>query len=58
MTITADQPSAPVAGLPPVQAPRIRDTRWELAAALRTFGRLGYEAEILAFIVAAAGSRS
>ena len=39
---TAGQPSAP-AGLPPVAAPRDRDTRWELAAALRTFGRLGYE---------------
>lgn len=26
-----------------VPAPRPRDVRWELAAALRTFGRLGYE---------------
>ncbi len=48
MTITANQPStsdqaAAPAGLPPVPAPRDRDTRWELAAALRTFGRLGYE---------------
>ena len=25
------------------RAPRHRDTRWELAAALRHFGRLGYE---------------
>jgi ribulose-5-phosphate 4-epimerase/fuculose-1-phosphate aldolase len=43
MTVTADQPSTPVTGLPPGPAPRTRDTRWELAAALRTFGRLGYE---------------
>lgn len=43
MTITADQATAPAGGLPSVPAPKERDTRWELAAALRTFGRLGYE---------------
>jgi ribulose-5-phosphate 4-epimerase/fuculose-1-phosphate aldolase len=48
MTITASQAdtqdhAGKVAGLPPVAAPRDRDARWELAAALRTFGRLGYE---------------
>jgi len=46
MTVTTDVPqakTASVAPLPPVPAPRDRDVRWELAAALRHFGRLGYE---------------
>lgn len=49
MTVTASTPvhaparSAAAAPLPPVPAPRDRDVRWELAAALRHFGRLGYE---------------
>jgi ribulose-5-phosphate 4-epimerase/fuculose-1-phosphate aldolase len=47
MTIVADNAApatAPAtATLPPVPAPRDRDVRWELAAALRHFGRLGYE---------------
>lgn len=37
-------PAAAVAPLPPLPStPPDRDTRWELAAALRAFGRLGYE---------------
>jgi ribulose-5-phosphate 4-epimerase/fuculose-1-phosphate aldolase len=46
MTVTTDVAqarTASVAPLPPVPAPRARDVRWELAAALRHFGRLGYE---------------
>jgi ribulose-5-phosphate 4-epimerase/fuculose-1-phosphate aldolase len=48
MTVTTNATTpavaqASVAPLPPVPAPRDRDVRWELAAALRHFGRLGYE---------------
>lgn len=54
MTVTADRatttpatptttPATSSTALPAVPAPRTRDTRWELAAALRHFGRLGYE---------------
>ncbi|WOQ16119.1 class II aldolase/adducin family protein [Raineyella sp. W15-4] len=49
-TLTTDQPTTATApagtastGLPEVVPPRSRDTRWELAAALRQLGRLGYE---------------
>jgi len=42
MTLTAD-PKPVVTSMPAVPAPRDRDVRWELAAALRQFGRLGYE---------------
>lgn len=49
MTVTTDrgqpapQPARSIITLPEGGAPRERDTRWELAAALRHFGRLGYE---------------
>ena len=47
MTITIDTAPTPAAsttpGLPEVVPPRPRDIRWELAAALRQLGRLGYE---------------
>lgn len=46
MTITQSddtQATPAVQSLPSVPAPRTRDTRWELAAALRHLGRLGYE---------------
>ncbi len=44
-TILQDQDTVPAhkAVFPPVPAPPKRDVRWELAAALRHFGRLGYE---------------
>ena len=41
MTVTAARPVT--TSMPAVKAPQDRDTRWELAAALRHFGRLGYE---------------
>lgn len=37
------RPHPRTAGLPDVPAPRDRDVRWELAAALRAFGRAGFE---------------
>src|ERR1700712_4775752 len=44
MTLTTQAPiQQQPADFPAVPAPRTRDVRWELAAALRTFGRLGYE---------------
>lgn len=47
MTVTADHDTAvqtkAKSGSAPVHSVRDRDVRWELAAALRTFGRLGYE---------------
>lgn len=46
MTLTVNPTTAPVptvSAMPAVPVPRDRDVRWELAAALRTFGRLGYE---------------
>jgi ribulose-5-phosphate 4-epimerase/fuculose-1-phosphate aldolase len=42
-TIAPLAPAPVVAALPGGRPPRERDTRWELAAALRHFGRLGYE---------------
>lgn len=41
MTTTVTTPKAATAPAQP--APRVREVRWELAAALRHFGRLGYE---------------
>jgi ribulose-5-phosphate 4-epimerase/fuculose-1-phosphate aldolase len=41
MSLTAEKP--PTTAMPAVPAPRDRDSRWELAAALRTFGALRYE---------------
>jgi ribulose-5-phosphate 4-epimerase/fuculose-1-phosphate aldolase len=40
---TSTDSAVALASLPPVEAPRDRDLRWELAAALRHLGRLGYE---------------
>lgn len=40
---TATAPRPTVQPLPAVVAPRDREVRWELAAALRSFGRLGFE---------------
>lgn len=43
-TTLVREPVGAVAPLPPLPTtPPTRDTRWELAAALRAFGRLGYE---------------